>query len=48
MARVLDLGGRRDERAERRVDVEGSDQLFAGREVGAVEDLGQDVGIEPA
>ena len=30
------------------VDVEDGEESFAGREVGAVEHLGQDVGIEPA
>ena len=48
MGRVLDLDGRPDERAQGRVDVEDSEQSLAEREVGAVEDLGQDVGIEPA
>ena len=46
VARVVDFDGRCDERAQRRVDVEGGEQSFAGCEVGAVEYLGQDVGIE--
>ena len=48
VARVVDLDGRRDERAQGRVDVEGGEESFAGCEVGAVEHLGQDVGIESA
>src|SRR3954468_10688869 len=48
VARVADLDGRCDERAQRRVDVEGGEEPFTGCEVGAVEHLGQDVGIEPA
>ncbi len=48
VARVLDLDGRPDERTQRRVDVEDGEESFAGCEVGAVEDLGQDVGIESA
>jgi hypothetical protein len=48
VARVGDFDGRRDERAQRRVDVEGGQESFAGCEVGAVEHFGQDVGIESA
>jgi hypothetical protein len=48
VARVVDFDGRCDERAQRRVDVEGGEESFAGCEVGAVEYLGQDVGIESA
>jgi hypothetical protein len=48
VAGVGDLDGRRDERAQGRVDVEGSEESFAGREVGAVEHFGHDVGIESA
>src|SRR3954470_171540 len=48
MGRVLDLDGRRDERTQGRVDLEDGEESLTGREVGAVEDLGQDVGIEPA
>ena len=48
MARVLDLDGRPDERTQGRVDVEDGEEALAGREVGAVEHLGQDVGIESA
>ena len=45
---VVEFDGRRDERAQGRVDVEGGEEPFAGCEVGAVEHLGQDVGIESA
>jgi hypothetical protein len=53
--RVRDLDGRRDEGAQGR-DVlcpgrgrlEGSEESFAGGEVGAVEHCGHDVGIESA
>ena len=48
VARIGDLDGRRDERAQRRADVEGGEESFAGCEVGAVEHLGQEVGIESA
>src|SRR4051794_8028059 len=48
MARVLDLDGRSDEGAQGRVDVEDGEEPLAGGEVRAVEDLGQDVGIESA
>jgi len=48
VARVGDFDGRCDERAQRRVDVEGGEESFARCEVGAVEHLGQDVGIESA
>ena len=48
VARVGDFDGRRDERAQRRVDVEGGEESFAGCEVGAVEHFRQDVGIESA
>src|SRR3954447_9443915 len=48
MLRVLDLDGGPDERTQGRVDVEDSEEPLAGCEVGAVEDLGQKVGIEPA
>jgi hypothetical protein len=51
----VDFDGRRDEGAQGR-DVlcpgrgrlEGSEESFAGREVGAVEHFGHDVGIESA
>ena len=46
MVRVLDLDGRPDERAQGRVDVEDGEKSLAGCEVGAVEDFGQDLGIE--
>ncbi|MEK8226745.1 hypothetical protein NKG05_12560 [Oerskovia sp. M15] len=46
--RVRDLDGRRDERAQGRVDVEGGEESFARCEVGAVEHFGQDLGIETA
>ena len=46
VVRVGDFDGRCDERAQRRVDVEGGEEPCAGREIGAVEYLGQDVGIE--
>ena len=48
VARVGDFDGRCDERAQRRVDVEGGEESFAGCEVGAVEHFRQDVGIESA
>jgi hypothetical protein len=48
VVRVVDFDGRCDERAQRRVDVEGGEESFAGCEVGAVEHLGHDVGIESA
>jgi hypothetical protein len=46
--RVGDLDGRRDERAQGRVDIEGGEESFAGCEVGAIEHFGHDVGIESA
>ena len=46
VARVVEFDGRGDERAQRRVDVERGEESFTGCEVGAVEHLGQDVGIE--
>jgi hypothetical protein len=48
VARVVDFDRHRDEWAQRRVDVEGGEESFAGCEVGAVEHLGQDVVIESA
>src|SRR4029079_8256338 len=48
VARVVDLDGRGDERTQGRVDVEGGEESFAECEVGAVEDLRQDFGIESA
>ena len=48
VAGVWDFDGRRDERAKRRVNVEGGEESFAGCEVGAVEHFGQEVGIESA
>ena len=47
--RVVDFDGRRDEGAQPgRGHLEGSEESLAGREVGAVEHSGHDVGIEPA
>jgi hypothetical protein len=47
--RVADFDGRRDEGAQPgRGDLEGSEEPHPGREVGAVEHSGHDVGIEPA
>src|SRR3954469_5074741 len=48
MARVLDLDGRPDERTEGGVDVEDPEEPLAGWQIGAVEDLGEDVGIKSA
>ena len=48
VARVVELDGRRDERAQGRMNVESGQEPFTGCEVGAVEHLGQDVGIESA
>ena len=48
VTRIGDLDGRRDERAQRRVHVERSEKSFSRSQIGAVEHLGQDVGIEPA
>jgi hypothetical protein len=48
VARVGDLDGRRDERAQGRVHVERGQETFAGGEVGAVEHFGEDVGVESA
>ena len=47
--RVVDFDGRRDEGAQPgRGHLEGGEESFAGREVGAVEHSGHDVGIESA
>ena len=48
VVRVGNLDGRRDEGAQGRVHVERGEESFARCEVGAVEHLGQDVGIESA
>jgi hypothetical protein len=45
---VADLHRRGDERAQRRLDVEGGEEPLARGEVGAVEHLGQDVRVEAA
>ncbi len=50
MLRVVELHGGGDVRAQRGAggDVEGGQEPFAGREVGAVEHAGQHGGVEPA
>ena len=46
VARVLDFDGSPDEWTQGRVDVEDRKESLAGCQVGAVEDFGQDAGIE--
>ncbi len=48
VARVGDLDSCRDERAQGRVDVERGEQTFSRCDVGAVEYLRQDIGVESA
>jgi hypothetical protein len=41
VVRIVDFDGRRDERTQGCVDLEGGEESFAGREVGAVEHSGR-------